>query len=145
MNTNQSLQLKILSPDKIIFDQNIDMVVIPGSEGEFAVLVNHEHMVAEVKFGIVNIYKEDLIIDTFIISDGIAQVTGKTCIIAVENALSINEINQLNIQNMLIAAKNALDIQVANQDNRNLSIEFLRQKINFLQLAMDYSSKQAKF
>ena len=34
-------KLEIISPSEIVFEKEIDLVIFPGSEGDFGVLKNH--------------------------------------------------------------------------------------------------------
>ena len=36
-----SLNLKIVSPEKVVFDGAVERVVVPGTSGEFEILDNH--------------------------------------------------------------------------------------------------------
>ena len=36
-----SFNLQIISPNKSVFDEDIEMVIIPGTEGDIGVLSNH--------------------------------------------------------------------------------------------------------
>lgn len=46
-----SLNLKIVSPEKIEFDGNIDSVKVPGTMGEFQILPNHAPLISSLKEG----------------------------------------------------------------------------------------------
>ena len=53
-----SLQLKISSPEKVIFNGNIKQISIPTESGEFTILPGHAPMVSSLKPGIIKIIPE---------------------------------------------------------------------------------------
>lgn len=53
------LRLKIVSPEKILFDGEVNMVKVPGVLGEFEILNNHAPIVSALQKGIVEYETED--------------------------------------------------------------------------------------
>lgn len=45
------MKLKVLTPDKLIFDQEVDSITLPGTEGQMTILPTHTAMVATLKEG----------------------------------------------------------------------------------------------
>lgn len=45
------LRLKIISPEKRIFDGEVNRVTVPGSLGEFEILVNHAPIISSLESG----------------------------------------------------------------------------------------------
>ncbi len=46
-----SLELKIVSPAKIEYEGQVDRVVVPGTSGEFEILVNHAPIISTLEKG----------------------------------------------------------------------------------------------
>ena len=47
------LKLKVVSPEKILFNGDVEMVKVPGVVGEFEILNNHAPIVSALQKGIV--------------------------------------------------------------------------------------------
>ncbi|SHG00239.1 ATP synthase F1 subunit epsilon [Dysgonomonas macrotermitis] len=47
----KELQLKIVSPEKIIFEGGVQFVKLPGTEGEFSLLPNHAPLISALAKG----------------------------------------------------------------------------------------------
>ena len=45
------LKLKIVSPEKIEFEGEVDCVLVPGSMGQFEILVNHAPIISSLDKG----------------------------------------------------------------------------------------------
>ncbi len=46
-----SLDLKIVSPEKVEYEGKADRVVVPGTSGEFEILVNHAPIISTLEKG----------------------------------------------------------------------------------------------
>lgn len=46
-----SLELKIVSPEKVEFQGMVKRVVVPGTNGEFEILVNHAPIISTLEKG----------------------------------------------------------------------------------------------
>lgn len=49
-----SLKLKIISPERIIFNGDVESVKVPGTNGEFEVLSNHAPIISSLGKGFVD-------------------------------------------------------------------------------------------
>jgi F-type H+-transporting ATPase subunit epsilon len=72
--TKQCLHLRIISTSKIEYDDQIDMVLLPGEDGEFGVLVHHMNMIANLKQGVVKIHSGGKL-DTVDINGGVVSIS----------------------------------------------------------------------
>jgi F-type H+-transporting ATPase subunit epsilon len=70
----QKLTARIIRPESIEHEVQADMVVMPGSEGEFGVMYGHVPMVVQLKSGEVKIHNAGAI-KAINIDGGIAKVT----------------------------------------------------------------------
>ena len=43
---------ELVSPEKLLFSAEVDMVVVPGSEGDFGVLPGHSPFISTVRAGV---------------------------------------------------------------------------------------------
>ena len=48
---------ELVSPEKLLFSAEVDMVVVPGSEGDFGVLPGHSPFISTVRAGVLDIYE----------------------------------------------------------------------------------------
>lgn len=46
-----SLNLKIVSPEKVVYEGPVERVVVPGTSGEFEILVNHAPIISTLEKG----------------------------------------------------------------------------------------------
>ena len=79
MKNKMSFNFQIISPEKAIFDEDIEMVIIPGKEGDMGILNNHMPLITSLRLGNVHIYRNKKIVKKFLINGGILEVTGNKC------------------------------------------------------------------
>ncbi len=79
-----SFELIIVTPYGEAFRENVEGVVLPGSEGEFGVLTDHERFLSPLRIGEVEIRRADGSVHAAI-ADGFAEVTGDRVAVLVES------------------------------------------------------------
>ena len=92
-------KLEVITPTQTMINEEVEMVVVPGSEGHFGVLPLHAHTLSTLDRGIVTVYENNDASNEIIIDGGIADVSPQGCSILVERAeiaksLDINEIEK---------------------------------------------------
>ena len=79
-------KLEVITPTQTMINEEVEMVVVPGSEGHFGVLPLHAHTLSTLNRGIVTVYENNDASNEIIIDGGIADVTPQGCYILVERA-----------------------------------------------------------
>lgn len=78
------LMLEIVTPDRLAFSDVVEEVTLPGSEGEFGVLVGHVPFLSSVKVGELN-YTKDHKKAYYLVGEGYAEITGLKATVLVES------------------------------------------------------------
>ena len=69
------LHFELVTPARLVRSEEVYMVVVPGSEGEFGVLEGHAPFMSTVKDGVLKIYKTQTgAPDEIVIASGFAEV-----------------------------------------------------------------------
>ena len=55
----ETVQFELVAPEKLIFTGEVELVVVPGAEGDFGVLPGHANLISTVRPGIVEIYESN--------------------------------------------------------------------------------------
>ena len=53
-----SFKLEIISPQNKVLDDDVDLCIMPGIEGDFGILKNHMPFLTTLRLGIAYIYKK---------------------------------------------------------------------------------------
>ena len=54
------MNIKILTPEFVVFDGDVKSVLLPGKSGEFHVMKNHAAIVASLKNGKIKLYTDKI-------------------------------------------------------------------------------------
>ena len=78
------LKLQLVSPDQDYFVGNIDMVVIPGEDGDFSVLAEHAPIITYLRPGKLTIIEEKNKEHSYFVGSGFVQVENNNCKVLVD-------------------------------------------------------------
>ena len=92
-------KLEVITPTQTMINEEVEMVVVPGSEGHFGVLPLHAHTLSTLNRGIVTVYENNDASNEIIIDGGIADVTPQGCSILVERAEIVKSLDKNEIEN----------------------------------------------
>lgn len=81
------MKLVLLSPSKTLFDGEVDLVTIPGSQGLFTVLPHHAPLITTIDQGTVT-YKIGEVEKQIEVVDGFAEIKNNIVSICVEMVVS---------------------------------------------------------
>jgi len=70
---------RLVMPERELLNTEADMVVVPGSEGDFGVLHGHAPLISTVRPGVLEVLQGNKVEQRFMVAGGIAEVTPETC------------------------------------------------------------------
>ena len=85
------LQLKIITPDKIVFDDKVDHVVLPTLDGEMGIYANHTPLMTTVKEGTIKIHLMDNRLCNLHFDQGLAEVKDNLLTILIHGNVNLKE------------------------------------------------------
>ena len=91
-------KLEVITHTQTMINEEVEMVVVPGSEGHFGVLPLHAHTLSTLDRGIVTVYENNDASNEIIIDGGIADVTPQGCSILVERAEIVKSLDKNEIE-----------------------------------------------
>jgi len=81
------LHFELVTPEKLVRSEEVYMVVVPGTEGDFGVLEGHAPFMSTVRDGTVQVYRtQNGTSETIAIRGGFAEVNAKGLTILAEQA-----------------------------------------------------------
>lgn len=94
----EKVEFELVSPEKLLNAQPVDMVVVPGAEGDFGVLAGHSPMISTVRPGVIDIYEGEKIVDRVFVAGGFAEVTETRCTVLAEEAIPLAQIDRAAVE-----------------------------------------------
>ncbi|MDX6749446.1 F0F1 ATP synthase subunit epsilon [Geminicoccaceae bacterium 1502E] len=90
---DNTLRFELVAPERLLASEEVDMVVLPGSEGDFGVLPQHAPFLSLLRPGIIGIYRGDKLERRIFVAGGFAEVNGQGCIVLGEAAEPVDELD----------------------------------------------------
>ncbi len=102
-----ALTLEIISPEKLLVSKQVEMVVIPGTEGDLGILEGHSRLITSLRGGLVDLYENKVMTDRFFVSGGFAEVTEDRCSVLADSITKQSDLNADAAADALAKAKTA--------------------------------------
>jgi len=129
----RQLFCRIITPERPIFDDEADLVIVRIADGELGVLVDHAPTVSTVEIGDVRIQQgEEWSI--YATSDGFFKVSENLVQVLVEEAVPAEEIDPQEAENRVEEAERAL-AEASEEDDREEIIRRQRVGENLVRVA----------
>jgi F-type H+-transporting ATPase subunit epsilon len=86
------IRCEIVSQDRMVFEGDADVVVVPGVAGEMGILPNHAPLLSTLKFGILKVRIKDRE-EVFAVSGGVVEVQPDIITVLADAAENVDEID----------------------------------------------------
>ena len=118
---SDQIQFELVSPERLLFSQPVEMVVVPGVEGDFGVLPGHAPLVSTVRPGVIAVFEGGKVVRSIFVAGGFAEVTGERCTVLAEQAVPVAEIDRTAADGELRDARD--DLSEAKDDSERARLE----------------------
>ncbi|HUD52294.1 F0F1 ATP synthase subunit epsilon [Parvibaculum sp.] len=88
------LHFDLVSPERLLLSENVDMVTVPGKEGDFGVLAGHAPFMTTLRPGVINIDDEGRGQRRIFVRGGFAEVTPAGLTVLAEHTIPLEELDQ---------------------------------------------------
>ncbi|MBS0223261.1 MAG: ATP synthase F1 subunit epsilon [Proteobacteria bacterium] len=86
------VSFRLVMPERELLDTEADMVVVPGSEGDFGVLHGHAPLISTLRPGVLEVLQGNKVEQRFIVVGGFAEVTPERCTVLADEAIPFAEV-----------------------------------------------------
>lgn len=87
------LRAEIVSPQKRHFDQEVDMVVVPGTEGDIAAMPGRAPIMLQLRGGVVTLYRDGKVLNRSFVSGGFVDMTADHCTILADSVRALEDLS----------------------------------------------------
>ena len=128
----ETLKLEIVTPESMIYSEEVEMVTLPGSEGELGIYPNHVSLMTQVHAGEIVVNRGGTE-EVLAVGEGFMEVTGDHVAILTDNASNSADIDE-------VAAEEAR----AKAEKRLKEGDISEDEAKALTQAVSYSAAQIK-
>lgn len=94
----EKLRFELVSPERLLLSEEVEMVVVPGVEGDFGALPRHAPFLSMVRPGIIEVYNGRQVTSRLFVAGGYAEVTPERCTVLADVAMALGEIDRGNVE-----------------------------------------------
>ena len=121
------ISFDLVSPENLIFNVVVGMIIVPGKDGDIGVLPGHSKLISSLRSGRVMVYGENKdLLKSFFVSGGFAEVNPEKCIVLGETVEEMNSLDKNSIE------KEIQELQNKNTDESKQQILIANAKIEAL-------------
>ena len=103
------LKFELVSPERLLSSGEVQQVVVPGTEGDFTVLVNHAPVLSTLKPGVVTVTDEGGSEERIFVRGGFAEVNPAGLTILAEEAIAMSELSAEDLAQKIQDAREDVD------------------------------------
>ena len=124
---NNKINFDFVSPEASIVSSEVEMVLIPGIDGDAGLLPNHSPFMTTLRQGIVEVTFEEGNVKKYLVEGGFADITQDKMTILAENSLNLSDSDSNTLKNEIEIINEKLVSAVDNEkillDERKSLIE----------------------
>jgi len=105
---SQKIQFDLVTPTALSVSEPVDMVVVPGAEGDIGALPGHTPLITTLRPGLVDIHNGGHVTQSFFVTGGFAEVTPERVTVLAETVEAVAQITVQDAQARLAIAREAL-------------------------------------
>lgn len=109
------LHLKIVTPEKLIFDEEVSQVNVSTEQGQLGILPNHANLMAKLEPGELVIKKGGKT-DTLAVGDGFLQISQNTLTVMTDLAVNEQDIDEKAVEEAKKRAEQALSQTLSDEE-----------------------------
>ncbi len=123
------IRCEIISQDRTVFQGDVDIVVLPGEEGEMGILPNHAPLLTTLKYGIIKVRQHGRE-NVFTVAGGFAEIQPDLVSVLADAAENVEEIDIARAESARKRAEEALAQGVPPDTDAYLKMEAALRKSN---------------
>jgi F-type H+-transporting ATPase subunit epsilon len=123
------IRCEIVSQDRVVYQGDVDMVILPGTGGEMGILPHHAPVLTTLKYGVVKVRRlgtEQI----FAVAGGVAEVQPDLITVLADAAENVEEIDVKRAEFARKRAEEALTKGVPAESDALLSVEAALRRSN---------------
>jgi F-type H+-transporting ATPase subunit epsilon len=98
---SDKVEFELVSPERLLLSEQVDMVVVPGAEGDFGVLPRHAPLISTLRPGVIRVFEGREVKNRIFVAGGFAEVTPERCTVLAEEAVPLKDIDVATIDQQL--------------------------------------------
>jgi len=124
-----TIRCEIVSQDRMVYEGDADIVLLPGAEGEMGILPNHAPLLTTLQYGIITV-RSGAVEEYFTVAGGFAEIQPEIITILADAAENVAEIDISRADEARRRAEQAIAGKVTRDADSYLAIEAALRRSN---------------
>lgn len=137
----KQIKLKIVTPERILFEEMVSQVSISTAMGQITILPNHIPLVSQLTSGEIIVKKDGAEEDLMAISGGLVEVLSEQVVILADTAERAEEIDEARAEEARQRAEEALKTKVADAEQFAMFTAQIEKEMARLKVARRYKKR----
>lgn len=99
---SEKIEFELVSPERLLVSESVEMVVVPGAEGDFGVLVGHAATVSAIRPGVLAVFENGNVASRVFVAGGFAEITPERCTVLADEAAALEDLDRAEIEKSII-------------------------------------------
>ena len=93
------ISFDLVSPEKLIFNDKVEMIIVPGKDGDIGVLPGHSKLLSSLRPGRILVYGEGKnLLKSYFVSAGFVEINPEKCIVLAEEVQEMSNLDKSAIE-----------------------------------------------
>ena len=139
------IRCEIVSQDRLVFQGDVDIVILPGAAGEMGILPHHSPVLTTLKFGVIKV-RVNGVEQIFTVAGGVAEIQPQIVTVLADAAENVEEIDIARAEYARKRAQEALAKGIPQATDSYLAVEAALRRSNLrLEAAQRYRKRSISF
>ena len=96
------ISFDLVSPENLIFNDEVGMIIVPGKDGDIGVLPGHSQVLSSLRPGRVMVYGKDKnLLKSFFVTGGFVEINPEKCIVLAEGISEMSSLDKSTIEKQI--------------------------------------------
>ena len=122
----EAFKFELVSPERLLVSEQVESVIIPGTEGEMTVMARHAPVMTTVKPGVVTVKPVSGPEQRYVVFGGFADILPEGCTLLAESATAVKDIDRADLSRRIQEAREDV-ADAKDDDSRTKAEQYLAQ------------------
>lgn len=104
----ETVEFELVSPAKLLMSEAVEMVEVPGGDGDIGVLPGHSLLISTIRPGVIKVHEGGKVRDSIFVEGGFCEVSPERCTVLAEEATMVGDLDKTAADERLSKAREAL-------------------------------------
>ena len=120
-----TIKLEIVTPEAVVYSQDVDIVTLPAMEGQIGVLAHHVRLITPLVPGEV-IVRQGSKVEYLAVGEGLLEVTGSRVSVVTNMAIAADKIDEAKVEEARQRAAARLQEKISSEEVASVNASLAR-------------------